>query len=448
MWSVPSAPGLRHIAAMVDPQRSGLARGGSSADVYRAEIAQDERSSAPSPPMRSMIEAPRGFDASPYRASDYAGERWLLVGDAGSFIDPLSSAGVKKALASGWLAAIAVHTALTRPSMRAHAFEFFSAREHEIEQHLSRESRRFLAERGDRRITGPSGTNVRTRAETSLAEVEDVRRALEELRARDFWQPAYRSGNHRFSRGHASGATKSSSSRTWSRPSIRAESATCAAIDMVALVELAPSTRQVPDLYETYVRNAWARRRCTTFCSPWRRRLRAGGLCQNDRQPRPHAETCLRRCNGPADERDAVRVPGAAADRRAAPPSPKRAFPITDATVQKACGSCHRARRQGADVAHLVPAQHAGRLADHHPAHGGAQRLEHRSGDRAPGGQVPLEQPRPRAGRSEAGGLGGRAAADRLQVHGERRRRIDLQQVPLARPRDLAAAHARRNGTC
>jgi hypothetical protein len=50
MWSVPSAPGLRHIAAMVDPQRSELARGGSSADVYRAEIAKT-KISAPSPPM-------------------------------------------------------------------------------------------------------------------------------------------------------------------------------------------------------------------------------------------------------------------------------------------------------------------------------------------------------------------------------------------------------------
>ena len=43
MWSVPIGAGVRHIAAMVDPQRSELARGGSSKDVYLAEIAQDAR---------------------------------------------------------------------------------------------------------------------------------------------------------------------------------------------------------------------------------------------------------------------------------------------------------------------------------------------------------------------------------------------------------------------
>ena len=43
--------------------------------------------------------------------------------------------------------------------------------------------------------------------------------------------------------------------------------------------------------------------------------------------------------------------------------------------------------------------------------------------------------------------MGSRAAADRFQVHREHRRRIDLQQVPLARPRDLAAPHEDRVGS-
>ncbi len=37
----------------------------------------------------------------------------------------------KKALASGWLAAVATHTALIRPAMRQIALDFFSAREAE-----------------------------------------------------------------------------------------------------------------------------------------------------------------------------------------------------------------------------------------------------------------------------------------------------------------------------
>ena len=114
MWSVPAADGVRHIAAMVDPQRSELARGGSSKDVYLAEIAKT-RVFSRLIAGASLDDGPRGWDASQYRAREYAGDGWLLAGDAGSFIDPLSSAGVKKALASGWLAAIVAHTCLSNP---------------------------------------------------------------------------------------------------------------------------------------------------------------------------------------------------------------------------------------------------------------------------------------------------------------------------------------------
>ena len=250
MWSVPSAPGLRHIAAMVDPQRSELARDGSSAELYRAEIAKTRVFSELTADA-SMIEGPRGFDASQYRASAYAGDRWLLVGDAGSFIDPLSSAGVKKALASAWLAAVAMHTAIKTPSMRREAFEFFSAREHEIEQHLSRESRQFLAAASsghhhpfwDERSDDPGDRMI---------ENAHVRRALEDLRSRGAWRPK-------------AGASVS----IQPRPMVRNHEIVMEphlvtadhprgvryirSIDIVALVELGPSRTQIPDLYETYV---------------------------------------------------------------------------------------------------------------------------------------------------------------------------------------------------
>jgi hypothetical protein len=253
IWSVPSAPGLRHIAAMVDPQRSALTRGRSSANVYRDEISKTRVFRAITADA-SMIEGPRGFDASPYRASAYAGERWLLVGDAGSFVDPLSSAGVKKALASAWLAAVAVNTALKTPSLRADAFEFFSAREEEIERHLSRESQRFLA--------GAAAGHDRPfwdeRSAEEAAEEEglvEIRQAFVRLKAREFWQPRMSPsisirprpivrGNeivlepHIVSVGHPRGIRY-----------VRG-------IDVVALIELASGTRQVPDLYESYVQRA------------------------------------------------------------------------------------------------------------------------------------------------------------------------------------------------
>ncbi|MBY0497159.1 MAG: tryptophan 7-halogenase [Cyanobacteria bacterium] len=250
IWSVPSAPGLRHISAMVDPQRSELTRGGSSADVYRDEIAKTRVFSAMTADA-SMIEGPRGFDASPYRASAYAGERWLLVGDAGSFVDPLSSAGVKKALASAWLAAVAVHTAEKRPSMRADAFEFFSAREHEIEQHLSRESRSFLAAAAESH-TRPFWDERADDAGDRLAENEDIRRALDQLRSRENWQPVVSPSMsiqpRPLIRGHEIVREPHVVSTDYPR-GVRY----VRAIDMVALVELAPVTRQVADLYESYV---------------------------------------------------------------------------------------------------------------------------------------------------------------------------------------------------
>jgi len=255
MWSVPSAPGLRHIAAMVDPQRSDLARDASSDDVYRAEIAKTNVFKALIE-KASMIEGPRGFDASAYRATAYAGERWLLVGDAGSFVDPLSSAGVKKALASAWLAAVAVNTAAATPSMRAAAFEFFSGREAEIERQMSRQSRQFLA--------GAAAAHDRPfwdeRSDERSEEEDDtdqVRAALHDLKTRTLWQPRIGPaisiepkplvrGNQIVLEPHLVGAGYPRGVRY------------LRGVDMVTLVQLAPTILQVPDLYENYVRAAGA----------------------------------------------------------------------------------------------------------------------------------------------------------------------------------------------
>ena len=117
-WSVPDTGGRRFVAVMVDPRTSALHRGDDSREVYLAEIRKTPRfrtllANA------TLVAGPSGWDASMYWSERYVDDSALLVGDAGSFIDPLSSAGVKKALASGWLAAVAVHTSLVQPSMQA-----------------------------------------------------------------------------------------------------------------------------------------------------------------------------------------------------------------------------------------------------------------------------------------------------------------------------------------
>lgn len=248
-WSVPTAPGARHIAVMVDPQRSGLAREVPAREVYLAEIAKTAA-------FRTLVagahcaDGPWGWDATGYRADRYAGDDWLLVGDAGSFIDPLSSAGVKKALASGWLAAVAVHTSLRTPAMRAPALAFFSQREAEIARHYSRMSRSFLAE------AAPTHPHAfwRDRSDSPEAVTEIDAAAVRETFAQ------LRSGSGiRLAPGEVPVAP---------RPFVRGHEIVLQpglivggesihfvhGINVVALRELAPQFSQVPDLFEAYCR--------------------------------------------------------------------------------------------------------------------------------------------------------------------------------------------------
>ncbi len=64
-----------------------------------------------------------------YSASAYAGERWLLAGDAGSFLDPVFSSGVSIAMESGIEAAMALDRASARGDFSSRAFAAFSRRQ-------------------------------------------------------------------------------------------------------------------------------------------------------------------------------------------------------------------------------------------------------------------------------------------------------------------------------
>lgn len=240
---------------MVDPQRSGLARAASARAVYLAEIEKTvafKRLAGAA----SCVEGPWGWDASGYRADHYTGDGWLLAGDAGSFIDPLSSAGVKKALASGWLAAVAVHTSLAMPSMRPHALAFFSQREQEIERHYARMSRLFLAE------AAPTHPHAfwRDRSDPPEAvtriDAAGVHEAFERLRSAPgihLVQGEARIEQRPWVRGH----------HIVLEPSIIAGQDCIrfvAGIDVVALRELGPRFSQVPDLFEAVLPDP--RRRC------------------------------------------------------------------------------------------------------------------------------------------------------------------------------------------
>ena len=130
-WSVPTSPRTRCVTAMVDPRRTDLARKRGLDGMWRAELAKAAR-------LGRRLEGGRldGPRAGMSRVALRRNLAWrpglLLVGDAGSFIDPLSSYGVKKALASAWLAAIVTHTALEDDAMAGPACELYDDREREV----------------------------------------------------------------------------------------------------------------------------------------------------------------------------------------------------------------------------------------------------------------------------------------------------------------------------
>lgn len=257
-WSVPVAPGSRHVAVMVDPRVSALARG-RAAEIYRAELTK-------APRFRAMLSGatlsagPWGWDASMYGSSRYTFEDTLLVGDAGSFVDPLSSAGVRKALVSGWTAAIAVHTSLTRPAMRAAALAFFEAREQRMYAELKRLARHHLSSAAaghdaafwDERHFTSDGDDTMTEGSVPGDEVR-VREAFERIRHAPMVR--LRAGVLRIEpcpamRGHEI-VLEPRIVTSRSPEGVRF----VGSVDVFRLVELAPGYTAVPAMFEAYCRD-------------------------------------------------------------------------------------------------------------------------------------------------------------------------------------------------
>lgn len=128
-WSVPVDRDRRYFTVMFNPASEPPVGGAIATDYHRrfgqlpalAAIAHGG----------ACIGAPFACDASTYEIGDPVHGQVLAVGDAASFLDPLSSFGVKKALASGWMGAIAIHTALVTPEAQRAALALFRRREAE-----------------------------------------------------------------------------------------------------------------------------------------------------------------------------------------------------------------------------------------------------------------------------------------------------------------------------
>jgi hypothetical protein len=127
-WSIPTSDTDRQVGIMLDgpsPKREGAL-----VAAYRAEL---ERTSHMFRHVHdAALQSVWACDASTYGATSCTGPRHLLVGDAASFVDPLSSFGVKKAIGSAWMAAVVVNTILRHPERREAAIGLYESWERDV----------------------------------------------------------------------------------------------------------------------------------------------------------------------------------------------------------------------------------------------------------------------------------------------------------------------------
>jgi hypothetical protein len=262
---VPETEQRRLVTVMLDPAVTRL-DGRGVARQYREQLACTRWIGPMAAQSARMTGRAWACDATEHCSTEIARSGVLRVGDAASFVDPLSSFGVKKALASAWLAAVTVHTALVDPAMAAPAAAFYEAREREMYEALSRASA-ALATPADRNHHG-AFWNARARdvaddldassmpaSATSPEGQARARAALDELKARDRARLRLGAGvlrearplvagNVIVRRDYLVGAAFPSGVR-WLRN-----------VDVVLLADLAPSHDQVGDLYGAYSRAA------------------------------------------------------------------------------------------------------------------------------------------------------------------------------------------------
>lgn len=124
-WTIPVSDDLTSVGLVVPrdllrrmPGRTGEERfdAAVAANPVLAELMRGAHRTRP-------VRTEKDFS---YRASAYAGDRWVLVGDAGSFLDPVFSTGVSTAMESGIEAAQALDAAADRDDFSAGALRGFS----------------------------------------------------------------------------------------------------------------------------------------------------------------------------------------------------------------------------------------------------------------------------------------------------------------------------------
>jgi flavin-dependent dehydrogenase len=117
MWNIPLRDGWSSVGAVVDSEtgQEGIRRLGARG-FLEAQVAAAPQTVKMLKNAR-LVSGPAIVRDWSYRCQSLYGPGYILVGDAGCFIDPLFSSGVHLALTSATLAAAAVASALSDPDM-------------------------------------------------------------------------------------------------------------------------------------------------------------------------------------------------------------------------------------------------------------------------------------------------------------------------------------------
>lgn len=189
-WSVPVSTTRRYFTVMVDPERSSIDGGAAIEASYALYLSRL--------PFLSHVAAlgkqggaAVACDASGYARDPVPREGVLAVGDAASFIDPLSSFGVKKALASGWLAAVVANTGLSTPRHRDAALELYRERESAYVAAASRDLAKLSSDAGTQGVDHFWGARASMAPDEHAHDVVDlfkadahIQRAFDALKTR------------------------------------------------------------------------------------------------------------------------------------------------------------------------------------------------------------------------------------------------------------------------
>ena len=268
-WSVPVSPTRRYVTVMVDPHTTQADRAGSLRARYLAELGKTTHLARLV--AGAALEAPPwACDASQYGARRFGGPGFLLVGDAATFIDPLSSFGVKKAMASGWQAAIVANTCLRHPERAALAQRFHAEREQRIWESYRRHSAAFFAQVSRRELHPFWSDRSDPAAGATLAEAAGGDDAVAALRD----DPAVREAFEALRRAPAIRLRPTSAVRTTTIAAVEGREIVAAPslsldlgdagvtavrhlrnVDLPALLSTAPRYTQVPDLYADFQRS-------------------------------------------------------------------------------------------------------------------------------------------------------------------------------------------------